>query len=114
MDYLVTWPPERVNGFCIPSHFAHGAETYPENLSWINKLLIESKREEYLSIKKSVNYVSKFLKYGISSKTILNSSFFKLKNKLLRLSFYDYFYPVRKIKIDIRTDILKNLYFEEF
>lgn len=110
MDYLVTWPPERVNGFCIPSHFAHGVETYPENLSWINKLLIESKREEYLSIKKSANYISKFLKYGVSSKTILNSSFFKLKNKLLRLSFYDYFYPVRKIKIDIRTDILKNLY----
>ena len=110
MDYLVTWPPEKVHGFCIPSHFAHGIETYPENLSWINKLLMETKREEVLSIKKSIDYISKFLKYRISLKTILNSSFFKLKNRFLRLSFYEYFYPVRKIKIDIRTDILKNLY----
>lgn len=110
MDYLVTWPPDRVNGFCIPSHFAHGPETYPETLSWINKLLIESKKEGSFSIEEYATYITKFLKYGVSLKTILNSAFFHLNNKLQRLSFYDYFYPVRKIKIEIRTEILKNLY----
>lgn len=110
MDYLVTWPPDRVNGFCIPSHFAHGAETYPENLSWINKLLIEYKGEENFSIKEYSTYFAKLLKYGVSLKTIRHSASFHLNNKLRKLSFYDYFYPVRKIKIDVRTDILKNLY----
>lgn len=109
MDYLVTWPPEKVNGFCVPSHFAQGTETYPRELEWLNKLLIESKKEEKLSLRRKFSYVVKFLTNGVTFNTLMNVILFQVSKSLRKLNFYDYFYPVRKIKIAIRSDILISL-----
>lgn len=109
MDYLVTSPPEKVDGFCVPSHFAHTPETYPPDLGWINELLFETKKEEKLSHREMGRYLKNLLKFGVSLKTILRSGIFKLKNRTIPMSFYDYFYPIREIKLRMRTDIYISL-----
>lgn len=70
LGWLVTWPPKKVNGFMIPSLFARGPETYPEELRFIREIAMSEKSERKREPGTYVIYAIRSVQYGVKLSTL--------------------------------------------
>jgi predicted AlkP superfamily phosphohydrolase/phosphomutase len=98
IGWLVTWPPERVNGFMVPDWLSRDSRTHPETLMFLKEL----ERSEKLGKKSSLEMYSKYMKdclqHGVRWGTLINAILLKaggrwsdnarLKKKFLRQRIY--------------------------
>lgn len=75
---FVTWPPYPVNGFMIPSLFALGTETYPEEYGFFQELTLNERKKGKTGMKEGkgrspIYYASMLKANGVSTGTLLEA-----------------------------------------
>ncbi len=70
LGWPVTWPPRRVNGFLIPSLFARGPETWPEELSFIREIAMREKGKRSRDFGSYLVYGIRSIEYGVRLSTL--------------------------------------------
>jgi predicted AlkP superfamily phosphohydrolase/phosphomutase len=113
---FVTWPPYPVNGFMIPSLFALGTETYPEEYSFLQELTLNERKKNKAGIspdgrKKSfLYYAGKMKTHGVSFKTLLDAGLLLLNNKLKSAPDDERYWKRATAHLKISTEIFLHLY----
>ncbi len=113
---LVTWPPQQLDGFVIPSLFALGTETYPADYEFIQQLLLSEKRKSKLSsattlaLKDMLHYTFKLLSSGLTPGTLRKILGYLLCEKISRLAPKDAYWRKALIYLDMCGDLFLNLY----
>lgn len=113
---FVTWPPYPVKGFMIPSLFALGTETYPEEYSFFQELTISERKKNKAGIslngkKKSLlYYAGKMKTHGVSLKTLLDAGLLLLNSRLKRVPDDERYWKRATVHLKISAEIFLHLY----
>ena len=113
---FVTWPPYPVNGFMIPSLFALGTETYPEEYKFLQELTLSERKKGKSVIpsngnKKSlIHYAVKMKTHGVSFKTLWTAGAQIITNHLKKSSNDERYLKRTVAHLNISTEIFLHLY----
>jgi len=110
MEVMVTWPPQKVNGFWIPDTFARDTSTYPEDLSFIKELIAAEKAGGELSLRKRGQFAFKLWRHGVPLSKLFASALSLFKLKFAQTSFEDRFFFLRKWRAWLVTYFFSYLY----
>lgn len=110
MEVMVTWPPQKVNGFWIPDTFARDNSTFPENLSFIKELIAAEKAGGEISPKKRFLFASELWRHGVPLRELFVSALSFLRLKFRKSSFEDRFFIVRRQRAWLVTYFFSYLY----
>lgn len=111
-----TWPPYPVGGFMIPSLFAIGPETYPEEYRFFQELtLMERKRGKTgmstnENKKSLLSYALKMKKEGVSLRTLGETSFQLIKGKIKRSPKEERYWRRANAYLEMSTEFFLQLY----
>ncbi len=113
---LVTWPPYPINGFIIPSVFAMGPETYPEEYSSFQEVVLRERRKLTQKASRSgklfaiLKAVKGLQRNGISNSTFLYMLKYFLWEKAGSHTPLDKYWRKATIYHRMLTELFINLY----
>ncbi len=109
-SHLLTWPPLKLDCFCVPGMLAHGTETVPPELSFIKQLAMDEKIGKDRSLKKYFKHFFKGLRYGIKLSTFFSIVAYLVKSKMRRFSYKEAFFKKRGLAAQMNSDLFRRLY----
>ena len=114
---LVTWPPHPVNGFIIPSIFALGPETFPEDYSAFQEFIMKQRgavTEDRTrgSLARFVQSALKLRSYGIGTDTLWYGLKNILRGKMRGKGYLDVYWRKAIIHLRLSLDTFIHLYKE--
>lgn len=80
--YLVTWPPQEVNGFMIPDLFALGPETYPAEYQVLQEVALGERQGSVVSMRRRLGQGLALARRGLSLDTLLRAGRFLLQSRV--------------------------------
>ncbi|MFH1680832.1 MAG: alkaline phosphatase family protein, partial [Candidatus Eisenbacteria bacterium] len=106
LGWPVTWPPRPVPGFLIPSLFARGPETFPEELQFIRELAMLEKGGRKRSLGKYAEFSVRMVQYGVKLST------FRYAIEVLAggMDFTEKTVALRHLKLRIHSDLFVELW----
>jgi len=113
---LVTWPPYPINGFIIPSIFAMGPETYPEQYRFFQEVVLKERKQltekvsRYSKLLAFSGYADRLRKNGISNSTFFYILKYFLWEKAKRRSPLEKYWRKATIYHRMLTELFINLY----
>ena len=114
---FVTWPPSPVNGFMIPSLFALGTDTHPEEYRFLQEItLMERKKGKAMNSggangRRSILYYARKMKeHGVSLKTLWDAGRLLAETRLRGGSADDRYWRKATIHMRISAEIFRHLY----
>lgn len=100
-SWPVTWPPNPVNGFVIPSLFARGDDTYPPDLRFIKEL----EARPYKGWGRPVQLMGKAMKHGLRPATSARIVKYVINQRAGRYNAPDRHIQQRLLKLEIHLDL---------
>ena len=112
---LVTWPPRPVNGFIVPSIFALGSETYPEEYRPFQEFVLGERatlKEERTgkSVLGLVQSANKLRSYGISPTTFWYGLIHFLWEKARAKRYLDMYWRKGIVHLKLSVDMFRHLF----
>jgi len=112
--YPVTWPPEKIENFMIPSFLARDSSTHPESLSFIKEIEEIGRKQKDktgngFDYKNGLINLIKLLRSGVSKKSIMNIGSFMLKNVFGRLKELDRIFELNKLRLKTHEELFIHL-----
>ena len=98
--WLMTWPPDRVNGFIVPSWMAYGPETHPEDLRFINQW---GRKNQPLDLEKAK-------RFGLSERS--ENSYQRFAERFENIPEDEVMFRYRSMELAVKTDLFAHLYEE--
>lgn len=108
MGHMLTWPPEEINGFIIPSVLSLGKECHPEEYGFLWELTHDTENEKRISPARMLNYFSRCLGNGIRLSTFLEIGLGFAKKKIPFLENLDRYSFISSISM--RTKLYRDLF----
>jgi predicted AlkP superfamily phosphohydrolase/phosphomutase len=108
--HILTWPPEKVNGFNIPILLARSPETYPPKFDFIPKMVLLEKKGGTRNPLTYLVYLLNSLRYGLRLDTGIKAIGEFMRQKLGREDYRDRYFRSRVLKEKILSDLYLNLY----
>ncbi|MFQ6092737.1 MAG: alkaline phosphatase family protein [bacterium] len=112
---LVTWPPSAVNGFIIPSIFALGPDTHPEEYRPFQKFVLgerrgmkEGRRGEHLS--DLVRLAFRLRSYGVRPRTFWCGLRDYLRARMKGHGYLDTYWRKATVHLKMSVDTFMHLY----
>jgi len=81
IGWLVTWPPEKVNGFMVPDWLSRDSSTHPESLRFLKELEKSEKLGNRSSLETYGKYLRDCIQHGVRWRTLINASLLKIGGK---------------------------------
>jgi predicted AlkP superfamily phosphohydrolase/phosphomutase len=109
---LVTWPPEPVQGFVIPSLFALGSETHPPKLRFLQELGLNERSkggDTSYTLTGRLALLRNLLACGLSTSTFMSIAGYLVKSRM-RSDFVDRFWRKAILQPRIYCDVFLSLY----
>lgn len=106
-QYLVTWPPQALDGFIIPAWLAPDSSTHPPELEFINEFVNKgrfTRREESNSAKDYLQFGSRAMRYGLRLSTLMSIMGYLFGRALKRYEPLEARYRIRRIWMTLSTD----------
>lgn len=113
MGYLVTWPPEKSKGFLVPGWMAQGSETFPDHLSFLKKMEIESKASGISLDPELVGLGFQSIRYGLTLHTVNRALGAVLARVTGSATPLDRELDGRRLKLYLTTDVFCHLLRQE-
>jgi predicted AlkP superfamily phosphohydrolase/phosphomutase len=115
---LVTWPPQSINGFMIPSVFALGPETYPEKYQFFQEIVLGERKRfhhsghrfETKALLAGLSYAYHLLSNSIGLGTFGRIVNYVLREIVLRYRQGDRYWRKAFLQLRISTDMFVRLY----
>ena len=114
---LVTWPPRPINGFVIPSVFALGPETYPEEFQFFQRIILGERKKLHQTNNIKTNamwanlsYLKELLINGIGLGTQLRIGSYLFHEKLRGFGQGDKYWRKACLQLRMSTDMFVKLY----
>lgn len=108
--HILTWPPEKVNGFNIPVLLARSPDTYPPKFDFIPKLVLLEKKGGSRNPLTYLGYLMNSFRYGLRLDTGLKAAGEFMRQKFGREDYRDGYFRSRVLKENILSDLYLNLY----
>ncbi len=112
---FVTWPPYPVNGFMIPSLFALGPETWPEEYSFYQELTLRERKKGKAGMfgkeasRSSAYYAWKLATHGVSAGTLARGALQQVAAKVRPRPADDRYWRRAAMHTRITTEFLVHL-----
>lgn len=106
LGWPITWPPRPVPGFMIPSLFARGPETYPEELSFITEVAMAEKGQRKRDLGRYSVYGVRMIQYGVKLSTLVEAG----RVLTSRGDFLEKMSANRFLKLRMHSDIFVELW----
>ena len=113
---FVTWPPAQVKGFMIPSLFALGPETVPEEYRFLQELTLMERKKGKDGMAQSegrkslLYYAGKMLSHGVSLSTLFEAGSRLVIDKIKRSSKDERYWKRAVSHMKISAEIFLHLY----
>lgn len=111
-QYLVTWPPQPLDGFIVPGWLAPDPAAYPAELNFINEFVNRGRfvrRDEANRAGDYLRFAARVLRSGLSTSTVGKIVRFGIGRVLRRLTALDARYRMRSIWVSLSTDLFRHL-----
>ena len=108
--HILTWPPEKVNGFNIPVLLARNPDTYPPKFDFIPKLVLLEKKGGSRNPLTYLSYLMNSFRYGLRLDTGIKAAWEFMRQKFGREDYRDGYFRSRVLKEKILSDLYLNLY----
>ncbi len=105
LGWPITWPPRKVDGFLIPSLFARGPETWPEELSFIREIAMREKGKRSRDFGSYLTYGIRSVQFGVRLSTLRTAVDVITDNS----DFYESMSAKRFLKLRMHGDIFIEL-----
>ncbi|MFH1277025.1 MAG: alkaline phosphatase family protein [Candidatus Eisenbacteria bacterium] len=106
LGWPITWPPRPINGFMIPSLFARGPETYPEELQFIREVAMMEKGKRKRELDRYSLYGIRMVQYGVKLSTLIEAG----RVVTMKGDFLEKMSAQRFLKLRIHSDLFVELW----
>jgi predicted AlkP superfamily phosphohydrolase/phosphomutase len=107
--YLVTWPPEKTNGFLVPGWLAQDASTYPESLSFVKEIEIGGKADASFGVTELLRVAIASIRHGVTVGTANTMVYYFASRKLGWDDGVALARDGRLLKVDLTADVFCHL-----
>jgi len=112
--YPITWPPEKIKHFMIPSFLARDSSTHPESLNFIKEIeevgrTQKGNGKERFDLKRGLKYIVKLIRFGVSIKSIRNIGSFMIKNIFGYFNELDKIFELNKLRLKTHEELFIHL-----
>lgn len=106
-QYLVTWPPQSVDGFIVPGWLALDSTAYPPHLGFINEFVNRGRfvrRNEVNRLRDYLRFGVQTIRHGLRMPTVASIMGYMLGRAMRRYPSLESRYRVRSIWMRLSTD----------
>ena len=107
--WLITWPPDEVNGFMIPDILARDARTYPQRYSAINAIRMTEKSRSNVTILHRLGQTWSLIRIGLRMSTIRRLGWALLENWCQGSDARSIYALKRGAELQINVDVFVSL-----
>jgi hypothetical protein len=111
-QYLVTWPPQAVDGFIVPGWLAPDPAAHPPDLQFINEFVNKGRfvrRDEVNSPRDYIQFGAHAVRYGLGIPTVISITSYLLGRVTGRYEPLDARYRIRRIWMALSADLFCHL-----
>lgn len=111
-QYLVTWPPQALNGFIVPGWLAPDPSTHPAELAFINEFVNKGRfvrRDETNRAKDYLRFGAQAVRYGLRLPTLLSIMGYLFNRAMRRYETLEARYRIRRLWMALSTDLFCHL-----
>jgi hypothetical protein len=111
-QYLVTWPPQAVDGFIVPGWLAPDPAAHPPELQFINEFVNKRRfvrRDEVNSLRDHVQFGAHAVRHGLRMPTLLSIMSYLLGWAMRRYTPLEARYRIRRIWMGLSADLFCHL-----
>lgn len=109
-QYLVTWPPQVIDGFIVPGWLAPDPTTHPSELQFINEFRGRFvRRDEVNSPRDYIRFGAHAVCYGLRIPTLISTMSYLLGRAIGQVAPLDDRYRIRRIWLALSVDFFCHL-----
>jgi hypothetical protein len=111
-QYLVTWPPQAVDGFIVPGWLAPDSAAHPSELQFINEFVNKGRfvrRDEANSLGDYIQFGAHAVRYGLRIPPLISIMSYVLGQVIGRYAPLEARYRIRRIWLALSADLFCHL-----